>query len=135
MAYGRTTAAALIALALASAATAQQATRTGAVGAAPDRAEDPIQVTHDVLERFATVYPVVVALAEEARPRIETAETEPVARAVREQLEDRIILVLAAADFTFSDYYTVVRRLNADEELRAEFQRLLDAAAALAGSG
>lgn len=101
----------------------------GSPAAAQDRAveTETMEITAEVLDRLADVYPVVIAIAEDARPRIEQAETEPVARAIEELAQDRIEAVLKEADFTPAQYLAVVRLLNANEELRSAFQQRLDA--------
>jgi hypothetical protein len=82
-------------------------------------------VTTEVLERLVSVYPLVVAIADDAKPRIADAETDAVARAIEELAKNRIEAVLEGADLTPAQYMATVRVLNADEELRAEFQRML----------
>ncbi len=84
------------------------------------------EVTTEVLERMATVYPTVLALAEEATPRIEEAETHAVAEALRHQLVARISAVLATADLTLGEYTDLVAHLNQNEEDRERFQRVLN---------
>jgi hypothetical protein len=106
---------------LATAAGAQEA------GAANGAEPDEIEVTTGVLERLVTVYPLVVAIAEDAEPRIANAETEAVARAIEELARDRIATVLMRVDFTPAQYMATVRVLNSDAGLRARFQELLRA--------
>jgi GTPase Era involved in 16S rRNA processing len=88
--------------------------------------DEIVEITAEVLQRMAAVYPTVVAIAQEAEPRIAEAETEPVARALREQLEHRVKVVVASAGFSLEEYKKVVSVLNEDTELRDEFQRVLN---------
>jgi hypothetical protein len=133
MGIGRMVAIALsvgLGLGMSRAAVAQQA-GTDEPGARVVAAEGPegaeaIEVTTDLLERVAAIYPVVVALTEEAEPRIEGAETEPVADAIRDQLEDRIVFFLSTVKLSLNEYLAVIRVLNHDSELREEFQELLE---------
>jgi hypothetical protein len=99
-----------------------------AQGTAANEPREIFEVNQEVLKRLATVYPLVIAVAEDARPRMDGAETEAVARAIEELARDRIEAILESAEFTAEQYMAVVRVLNANEALRDDFQRYLDEA-------
>jgi hypothetical protein len=99
-----------------------------AQGAPAAEAHEIFEVNQEVLKRLATVYPLVIAIAEEAKPRMDEAETEAVARAIEELARDRIEAILEAVEFTPQQYMAVVRVLNNNEALRDDFQRYLDEA-------
>jgi hypothetical protein len=87
---------------------------------------EPIEVTHELLERFTAVYPEVMGVAQSAQAALAAAESAEDAQAIQAEAQQRIARVLDEGDMTAAEYEAVVTRLNADEELRAEFQEMLE---------
>jgi uncharacterized protein YggE len=121
MRNGRTAAAfamaAIMGLGLATSAAAQES-------ALP--AQEPIEVTAELLERFVAVYPAVLEIATSAQAELQAAETAERAQEIEAAAQQRIVQALTEAEVTLREYEAVVTRLNEDEELRAEFERLLE---------
>jgi hypothetical protein len=90
---------------------------------------------HGLLNRLAVVYPLVTAIAAEAEPRIAEAETEAVARAIRDRTELEIIAVLAEVGLTAAEYVAAITELNEDDVLRARFRKMLEEAEAAPAGG
>jgi uncharacterized protein YggE len=121
MRNGRTAAAfamaAIMGLGLATSAAAQES-------ALP--AQEPIEVTAELLERFVAVYPAVLEIATSAQAELQAAETAERAQEIEAAAQQRIVQALTEAEVTLREYEAVVTRLNEDEDLRAEFERLLE---------
>jgi uncharacterized protein YggE len=121
MRNGRTAAAfamaAIMGLGLATSAAAQES-------ALP--AQEPIEVTAELLERFVAVYPAVLEIATSAQAELQAAETAERAQEIEAAAQQRIVQALTEAEVTVREYEAVVTRLNEDEDLRAEFERLLE---------
>lgn len=94
---------------------------------------EPIEVTPELLERFVEVYPAVMGAAQSAQAAMATVETPEEAQRIQSQAQQQITELLTEADLSVQEYEAVVARLNQDEELRAEFEQLLEAH--LAGQG
>lgn len=122
MRYGRTTAifAVLVGLGVATAPAAH-------AQEVPPPAAAEIEVTPELLERFVEVYPDVMGIAQNAQVELATAETAEEAQAIQLEAQQEIQAVLEEAEFTVEDYEAIVGQLNEDEELRTEFERLLEA--------
>jgi hypothetical protein len=90
--------------------------------------QEPIEVTTELLERFVAVYPEVMVIAEATQAEMIAAETPDQAEAIQSAAQERILAALAEGEVSPQEYEAVVARLNEDEELRAEFQRMLEAA-------
>lgn len=90
--------------------------------------EEQIEVTTELLERFVGVYPAVMGIAQSAQAQLATAESPEDAHAIQAEAQQQITATLDEADFTVAEYEAVVAVLNQDEELRNEFQALLEAA-------
>jgi hypothetical protein len=119
-----TTMALALGLGLATVATAQEAS-------APEMTS--VEITAELLERFVAVYPTVIEIAQAAQAEMRATESADAARSIQDGAQRRILAVLQEGDLTAMEYDAVVQRLNEDEELRAEFQRLLEAAMAEGG--
>jgi hypothetical protein len=116
-----TTMALVLKLGLATVATAQEAS-------APEMTS--VEITAELLERFVAVYPTVMEIAQAAQAEMRATESADAARSIQDGAQRRILAVLQEGDLTAMEYDAVVQRLNEDEELRAEFQQLLEAAMA-----
>lgn len=104
------------------------ASATGATAQdAPEHQHEPIEVTAELLERFTAVYPTVMGVAQSAQAELATVETAEQAQAIQAEAQQRITEVLTEAEITVAEYEAVVTRLNEDEELRGEFERMLEA--------
>jgi hypothetical protein len=91
----------------------------------PAPAQPAVEVTPELLERFVEVYPDIMVIAQSAQNELATAETEESAQAIQAEAREQIAATLEAAEFTVVEYEAIVARLNEDEALRAEFERLL----------
>lgn len=126
MRFGRMMAAFTMVAALGFGATAEAQAQEPQVPQVPQQEE--IEVTTELLERFVTVYPAVMEIAQAAQTQLATAESPEDAQAIQAQAQEQIATTLDEADFTVAEYEAVVAVLNEDEELRNEFQSLLEAA-------
>jgi hypothetical protein len=89
-------------------------------------AQEPVEVTQELLERFVEVYPEVTEIAEGAQVAMATVQSAEEAQAIQAEAQQRIASVLEEAEVSAAEYEAVVLRLNEDEELRAEFERLME---------
>jgi len=85
-----------------------------------------IEITEELMERFVVVYPTVMEIAQEAQVELATVETPEDAQAIQASAQERIAAILAESDVTVEEYEAVVARLNEDEELRLEFEQMLE---------
>lgn len=85
-----------------------------------------IEITEELLEQFTAVYPTVMGVAQSAQAELATVETAEEAQAIQSAAQEEITRVLTEAELSVTDYEAVVMRLNEDEELRAEFERMLE---------
>jgi hypothetical protein len=90
-------------------------------------AHQQVEVTTEVLERFVEVYPEVMGIAQAAQVELATAESPEAAQRIQAQAQQEIAATLEAAEFSVAEYEAVVAVLNEDEELRAEFEAMLEA--------
>jgi hypothetical protein len=93
----------------------------------PAPAQPATEVTPELLERFVEVYPDIMVIAQSAQIEAATAETEESLQAIEAEAREQIAATLEEAEFTVDEYEAIVARLNEDEALRAEFERLLAA--------
>lgn len=87
---------------------------------------EAVEITTELLERFVEVYPTVMEIAEATQVDLATAESTEEAQAIQAAAQERIASILAEADVTVEEYEAVVARLNEDEELRHEFEQMLE---------
>ncbi len=87
---------------------------------------EQIEVNSELLERFVEVYPAVMEIAQAAQVEMTTVETPEEAQAIQASAQERIAALLTEAEVTVEEYEAVVTRLNEDEELRLEFEQMLE---------
>ena len=95
----------------------------------PPAAQQQVEVTDELLERFVTVYPRVLEASQQAQAELATADDPAQAQAIQARAEDTIMAVLAEEEMSTAEYQTVVYVLRDDEALRARFMQMLQAAA------
>lgn len=93
----------------------------------PMQAAPAIEVTPELLERFVDVYPSVMEVAQSAQAQMASVETAEEAQAIQADAQQQIAAVLEEGEVTAEEYEAVVTRLNQDEELRTEFEAMLEA--------
>lgn len=94
--------------------------------AVPPQAEEQVEVTQELLERFVAVYPAVVNVAVAAQNEMATAETAEEAQSIQADAQTRVAELLMEGEITPVEYEAVVMELNDDPALMAEFERLLE---------
>lgn len=92
---------------------------------APPTQQEPIEVTDELLERFAGVYPAVVNVAQETQTQLSAAETAEEAQAIQADAQTRIAEILDQGEVTPREYETVVMRLNDDPAMMARFEEII----------
>lgn len=94
--------------------------------AVPLQAEEQVEVTQELLERFVAVYPAVVNVAVAAQNEMATAETAEEAQSIQADAQTRVAELLMEGEITPVEYEAVVMELNDDPALMAEFERMLE---------
>lgn len=95
---------------------------------APPRApiaQQQVEVTDSLLERFVNVYPQVLEASQQAQAQLATTTDPEQAQAVRAQAEQTIMQTLAEEGMSAGEYQALVYALRDDEALRERFMAML----------
>jgi hypothetical protein len=96
--------------------------------AQPPAAEEQVEVTEELLERFVDVYPQVLEASQQAQAELATTTDPEQAQAIQARAEDTIMTVLEEEEMSPAEYQAVVYALRDDEELRERFMVMLQEA-------
>jgi len=91
-------------------------------------AQEQVEVTDELLERFVDVYPQVLEASQRAQAELATATDPEAAQAIQARAEETIMTVLDEEEMSPAEYQAVVSTLRDDEELRERFMSMLEEA-------
>lgn len=122
MRYGRILPAMMMAAALLLAGAAQMEAQQPP---APQEQEQ-VEVTDELLERFVEVYPDMYEINQAAEQELANVTDPAEAQAVQARAQSQMIETLEEGEITVPEYEAVVQALNTDEELRAQFEEMME---------
>lgn len=88
--------------------------------------QQEIEVTDELLERFVGVYPDMYEINQSVEQELATVSDPAEAQAVQARAQARMIETLEEGEISVPEYEAVVQALNTDEELRAQFEEMID---------
>lgn len=94
----------------------------------PPAAQQQVEVTEELLERFVDVYPQVLEASQQAQAELATTTAPEEAQAIQARAEETITGVLEEEEMSPTEYRAIVNALSEDEELRQSFMQMLQQA-------
>jgi hypothetical protein len=91
-------------------------------------AQEQVEVTEELLERFVDVYPQVLEASQKAQAELATTTDPEQAQAIQARAEETIMTVLEEEEMSTAEYQAVVYALRDDDELRERFMVMLQEA-------
>lgn len=87
---------------------------------------DPPPPDHEELVQFTEAFLEVTEIRQEMEVEVAQAETPEEANALQQQANDEMVATLEEHGLTTERYSEIVTLINQDEEVRAEFEELLE---------
>ena len=91
-------------------------------------AQQQVEVTEELLERFVGVYPQVLEASQQAQAELATTTDPEQAQQIQAEAEETIMEALEEEEISTAEYRAVIVALRDDEEMRERFMVMLQEA-------